>query len=186
MRLIPGTQTARIGAAYFGSLAAAGRAVSRVLRAGVLPATLEFLDATCIATVEDFAAVGLRRDAGALLIFGQDGGPEQVARDVARIAEACEAEGAIEVVVAGSEAEADRLLEARRAALPSLSRLGRITLLEDATVPRSQIAAMVERIEAAAARHDLRIGTFGHAGDGNLHPTIVLPDPDDHDTVERA
>src|SRR3954452_5979905 len=100
MRLIPGTQTARIGAAYFGSLAAAGRAVSRVLRGGVLPATLEFLDATCIATVEDFAAVGLRRDAGAALIFGQDGGPEQVARDVARIERACREEGALEVSVA--------------------------------------------------------------------------------------
>jgi glycolate oxidase len=61
-----------------------------------------------------------------------------------------------------------------------------VTLLEDATVPRSQIAAMVERIDAAAARYDLRIGTFGHAGDGNLHPTIVLADADDHDAVERA
>jgi glycolate oxidase len=135
--------------------------------------------------VEDFAAVGLRRDAGALLIFGQDGGPEGVARDVTRIAEACEAEGALEVVVAEAGPESDRILEARRATLPSLSRLGRVTLLEDATVPRSQIAAMVERIEAAGARHGLRIGTFGHAGDGNLHPTVVLADAGD-DAVARA
>ena len=186
LKLVPEPPASRVGLAYFESLAAAGRAVSRALREGVLPATLEFLDATCIETVEDFAAIGLRRDAGALLIFGQDGDREPVDRDVQRIAAACEAEGALEVQVAGDEAEAQRILEARRAALPSLSRLGRVTLLEDATVPRSQIAAMVERIEQAAARHDLRIGTFGHAGDGNLHPTIVLADPDDHDSVERA
>ncbi|MBA3408757.1 MAG: FAD-binding protein [Solirubrobacterales bacterium] len=186
LRLVPAPESSGLGLAYFPSLAAAGRAVSRVLRGGVLPATLEFLDAVCIETVEDFAAVGLRRDAGAVLIFGQDGGPEGVQRDVARIAEACEAEGAIEVNVARDAAEGERILDARRAALPSLSRLGRVTLLEDATVPRSEIAAMVERIEAAGARHGLRIGTFGHAGDGNLHPTIVLPDPDDAEAVERA
>lgn len=185
VRLVPAPEATQFGLAYFSTLAAAGRAVSRVLRTGVLPATLEFLDATCIETVEDFAAVGLRRDAGALLIFGQDGGPEGVARDVTRIAEACEAEGALEVVVAQDAAHSERILEARRAALPSLSRLGRVTLLEDATVPRSQIAAMVERIEAAGARHGLRIGTFGHAGDGNLHPTVVLPDSGE-DAVGRA
>lgn len=186
LKLVPAPATSRVGLAYFPSLADAGRAVSRALSEGVLPATLEFLDATCIQTVEDFAAIGLRRDAGALLIFGQDGEPEPVDRDVHRIAAACEREGALEVRVAADEAEAQRILEARRAALPSLSRLGRVTLLEDATVPRSQIAAMVERIEAAAERHGLRIGTFGHAGDGNLHPTIVLADPDDRDAVERA
>jgi glycolate oxidase len=185
MRLVPAPEATGLGIAYFPTLAAAGRAVSRVLRGGVLPATLEFLDATCIATVEDFAAVGLRLDAGAALIFGQDGGPEGVGRDVATIAEACAAEGAIEVVVAEDAARAERILAARRAALPSLSRLGRVTLLEDATVPRSEIATMVERIEAIAERHGLRIGTFGHAGDGNLHPTVVLADADD-DAVRRA
>jgi glycolate oxidase len=183
--LLPAPQGSGHGLAYFPSLAAAGRAVSRVLRGGVLPATLEFLDATCIETVEDFAAIGLRRDAGAVLIFGQDGGAEAVERDLARMAQACRDEGAIEVTVARDAAEADRILEARRAALPSLSRLGRVTLLEDATVPRSEIAAMVERIEAAGARHGLRIGTFGHAGDGNLHPTIVLAD-EEEDAVARA
>jgi glycolate dehydrogenase FAD-linked subunit len=185
LRLVPAPDTSKVGIAYFSALSAAGRAVSRVLAGGTLPATLEFLDATCIETVEDFAAIGLRRDAGAVLIFGQDGGPEAVERDVARMAQACRDEGALEVTVARDAAEADRILEARRAALPSLSRLGRVTLLEDATVPRSEIAAMVERIEAAGARHGLRIGTFGHAGDGNLHPTIVLAD-EDEDAVRRA
>jgi glycolate oxidase len=185
LRLVPAPEESGTGLAYFDDLATAGRAVSRVLAAGVLPATLEFLDATCIETVEDFAAIGLRRDAGALLIFGQDGDPGAVARDMERIADACRAEGASHVRVAGSAAEAQPILEARRAALPSLSRLARLTILEDATVPRSRIAEMVERIQAVAREHELLIGTFGHAGDGNLHPTCVL-DPEDADAVARA
>ena len=185
LRLVPAPEEAGTGLAYFADLAAAGRAVSRVLASGVLPATLEFLDATCIETVEDFAAIGLDRDAGALLIFGQDGDPGAVGRDMERIARACEAEGASHVRVAGSAAEAGPILEARRAALPSLSRLGRLTILEDATVPRSKIAEMVARIQVVAREQDLLIGTFGHAGDGNLHPTCVL-DPEDADAVARA
>jgi glycolate oxidase len=135
--------------------------------------------------VEDFAGIGLRRDAGALLIFGQDGNRHSIDRDMQRMAEACEAEGATAVRIAASDAEAADVLQARRAVLPALSRLQPLTILEDATVPRSRIAEMVQRIQEIAARHDLTIGTFGHAGDGNLHPTVVL-DPADDAAVERA
>jgi glycolate oxidase len=93
--------------------------------------------------------------------------------------------GATAVRIAGSEAEAADVLEARRAVLPALSRLEPLTILEDATVPRSRIAEMVARIQEIAERHGLTIGTFGHAGDGNLHPTVVL-DPADGAAVERA
>ncbi len=147
--------------------------------------TLEFLDQVCLGSVEDFAHIGLDTSAGALLIFGQDGDPGAIERDMARMAEACEAEGATQVRLAGSPEEAAELLEARRAALPSLSRLAPLTILEDATVPRSRIAEMVADIQEIAGRYDLKIGTFGHAGDGNLHPTAVL-DPSDADAVTRA
>jgi glycolate oxidase len=143
--------------AYFGDLGDAARAVSRVLASGVLPVTLEFLDQVCIDAVEGYSQIGLDRSAGALLIFGQDGDPGSIERDMARMAEACEAEGATQVRIAGSEAEAADVLAARRAVLPALSRLEPLTM----------------------------IGTFGHAGDGNLHPTVVL-DPGDAAAVERA
>ena len=87
--------------------------------------------------------------------------------------------------IAESPEAAAEVLEARRAALPALSRLEPLTLLEDATVPRSRIAEMVEFIQEVAQRHELKIGTFGHAGDGNLHPTAVL-DPADEGAVDRA
>jgi glycolate oxidase len=185
LRLVPKPQASSVGTAYFGDLASAGRAVSRTLAAGVLPATLEFLDAYCIKTVEAFAGVGLDTSAGALLIFGQDGSAETVSADMERIADACRAEGATDIRRASDAAEATRLMEARRAALPALARLGPITLLEDATVPRSKLAEMVERIEAIAASYGLTIGTFGHAGDGNLHPTCVLAS-NSAEEVERA
>src|SRR4051794_19727266 len=185
LRLVPAPEASGTGMAYFRGLGDAARAVSRVLASGILPVTLEFLDRVCIGSVEDFAHIGLDTTAGALLIFGQDGDPQTIERDMARMAAACEAEGATEVRLAGSPAEAAEVLEARRAALPSLSRLAPLTILEDATVPRSRIAEMVAHIQEIAARYDLKIGTFGHAGDGNLHPTAVL-DPADADAVARA
>ena len=88
--------------------------------------------------------------------------------------------------IAESAGGGGRVLEARRAALPALSRLEPLTLLEDATVPRSRIAEMVECIQEVAARHELTIGTFGHAGDGNLHPTAVLDPADEGAVASRA
>jgi len=185
VRLLPAPEATGTGMAYFRDLGDAARAVSRVLSSGVLPVTLEFLDQVCIDAVEGFSKIGLDRSAGALLIFGQDGDPGAIERDMARMAEACEAEGATEVRIAGTEAEAADVLAARRAVLPALSRLEPLTILEDATVPRSRIAEMVARIQEIAQAHSLTIGTFGHAGDGNLHPTVVL-DPADEAAVDRA
>jgi glycolate oxidase len=185
LRLLPAPEASGTGMAYFGDLGDAARAVSRVLASGVLPVTLEFLDRVCIDAVEGYSQIGLDRSAGALLIFGQDGDPGAIERDMERMAQACEAEGATEVRIAGSEAEAADVLAARRAVLPALSRLEPLTILEDATVPRSRIAEMVARIQEIAEREGLMIGTFGHAGDGNLHPTVVL-DAGDTAAVQRA
>jgi glycolate oxidase len=185
LRLMPAPEESGTGMAYFADLADAARAVSRVLSSGVLPVTLEFLDRVCIDAVEGYSQIGLDRTAGALLIFGQDGDPGTIERDMRRMADACEAEGATDVRIAGTAEEAADVLQARRAVLPALSRLEPLTILEDATVPRSRIAEMVARIQEIAERHDLLIGTFGHAGDGNLHPTVVL-DAADEDAIRRA
>jgi glycolate oxidase len=185
LRLVPAPEASGYGMAYFPDLAAAARAVSRVLASGVLPVTLEFLDQVCIGAVEDYAQIGLDTSAGALLIFGQDGSPAVIEHDLERMAQACASEGATSVRIAESPEAAAEVLEARRAALPSLSRLEPLTLLEDATVPRTRIAEMVQYIQEVAQRHELKIGTFGHAGDGNLHPTAVL-DPADGRAVRHA
>jgi glycolate oxidase len=185
LRLVPAPEASGYGMAYFPDLADAARAVSRVLASGILPVTLEFLDRVCIGAVEDYAHIGLDTSAGALLIFGQDGNPVVIERDLERMAHASTTEGATSVRIAESPEAANEILEARRAALPALSRLEPLTLLEDATVPRSRIAEMVDFIQEVAERHQLKIGTFGHAGDGNLHPTAVL-DAADEGAVDRA
>ena len=151
----------------------------------MVPATLEFLDATCIAAVEDFAHLGLRTDAGALLLFGDDGEADAVARDLARMGDLCAEHGALDVTLAREVAESEALLSARRCTLPALSRVDSLLVLEDVTVPRPRLPAMVDRIADVARRHDLTIGTFGHAGDGNLHPTAVL-DVHDEAAVGRT
>jgi glycolate oxidase len=159
--------------AYYVDLEAASEAVARIVASGVLPATLEFLDATCIGAVDDFAGLGLRRDAGALLLFGDDGDEASAQRSVELMAGVCAA-SAIEITLAETVAAAEALLAARRCSLPALARLGNTTILEDVTVPRPQLATMVAKVHDIAAKHNVHIGTFGHAGDGNLHPTAIV------------
>lgn len=186
LALRPAPATAGTGVAYFPDLAAAGRAVTAIIAAGILPATLEFLDRSCVRAVEDFARLGLRTDAGALLLFGDDGESDTVARALERMSDVCAAHHALDVTTAAEVAQAEALLAARRCALPALSRLGELTILEDATVPRPRIAEMVDRIDAIGAHHGVTIATFGHAGDGNLHPTCVVESEEDTDTIARA
>ncbi|MFP5348143.1 MAG: FAD-linked oxidase C-terminal domain-containing protein, partial [Actinomycetes bacterium] len=183
--LLPMPATSATGVAYFPTLADAGRAVAAILADGVVPATLEFLDRKCINAVEDYARLGLDRTAGALLLFGDDGAADVVERNLARMGEICEEQGATSTTVAREVAESEALLEARRCSLPALARLAPVTVLEDVTVPRPKIAEMVDRIDEIAEEHGVSIVTFGHAGDGNLHPTAVI-DPTDGDAAERT
>ncbi|GAA3345653.1 glycolate oxidase subunit GlcD [Amorphoplanes nipponensis] len=176
--LVPAPPTAGYGVAYFDSLADAGRAVAAVVGAGLVPATLEFLDATCIEAVESHAGLGLDRGAGALLLFGDDGAPAQVDAALATMVTACRDAGARAVTTAPDVATAEDLLAARRCTLPALSRLGSLTVLEDVSVPRPRLAEAVARIGDIARGTGVRVGVFGHAGDGNLHPTAVADGQD--------
>jgi glycolate oxidase len=184
--LSPRPKASKYGVAYFNNLAEASVAVDSIVASGILPATLEFLDNTCIKAVEDFAHLGLDKEAGALLLFGDDGGAESVEKAVAEMADiSSRARGVRGVTLAPDVAAADALLYARRCSLPALARLGSISILEDISVPRPQLSRAAEAIEAIGAKYSLLIGTFGHAGDGNLHPTIVI-NKDDEDEVARA
>lgn len=183
--LLPAPAASGTGLAYFPSLVESGRAVARILASGILPATLEFLDRRCIAAVEAYAGLGLDVNAGALLLFGDDGPSELVQQNLDRMAELCRADGAASVTVAGGAAQAEALLAARRCSLPALARLAPVTILEDIAVPPPVIAEIVDQIERIAQRHGVTIATFGHAGDGNLHPTACV-DPTEEGAVPRA
>jgi len=184
--LAPRPEASKYGVAYFEDLAAAAAAVEKIITAGILPATLEFLDNTCLVAVEDFAHLGLDTKAGALLLFGDDGDLVSIEQSVNKMEEIAKSSaGCRGVNLAADVAAAEALLYARRCSLPALARLSSLSILEDIAVPRKSMAEAVKRIEAIGKKHGLRIGTFGHAGDGNLHPTIVL-DKDDPREVAAA
>ncbi|OLN22226.1 glycolate oxidase subunit GlcD [Domibacillus antri] len=185
LKLIPMPETKQTMLALYQSMDAAAKSVSEIIAAKIIPATLEFLDRPTLKAVEDFAKIGLPTDVEAVLLIEQDGPAEIVARDMQKIADICTREQAVSVQIAATEAEALALTSARRAALSALARLKPTTILEDATVPRSEIANMVKAINEIAAKHNVTIATFGHAGDGNLHPTCPT-DARDHDEMERV
>lgn len=173
LKLIPQPETKQTMLVLFRSLEAAAETVSAIISSRIIPATLEFLDQATTKVVEDFAQIGLPTEAAAVLLIEQDGTVETVKRDMDKIVTLSKQHGAFEISLAKTDKEASELMTARRAALTALSRLKPTTILEDATVPRSEIATMVMAIEAIAEKYNLTICTFGHAGDGNLHPTCL-------------
>lgn len=185
LKLVPMPETKKTILALYQDIDAAARSVSKIIANKIIPTTLEFLDKATLEVVEDFAKVGLPTDVEAVLLIEQDGPLEVVDRDIQKIAELCKTEKAVSVEIAQSVEHATALATARRSALSALARLKPTTILEDATVPRSEIAKMVRAINEIAAKYDVKICTFGHAGDGNLHPTCPT-DSRNHDEIERV
>lgn len=185
LKLIPKPQTKRTFLALYDDIIDAGRTVSAIISRKVIPSTLELMDSVTIGCVEDYAQIGLPRDVAALLLIETDGHPEVVKEEAEQIRAACNENRVRTLRGAKDQAEAAELATARRMALSALARSKPTTILEDVTVPRPAIPEMMTAIEEAAARFSVRIGTFGHAGDGNLHPTC-LTDERDRDEIERV
>ena len=184
-KLIPAPKHRVTMMGIFKTLPDAGNAVAGIIKAQVIPATLEIMDRMTIRTVEDFAKIGLPTDAEALLLIEVDGMSEELVR--------AEAEAVMQVVrdnngdlkTANTDQERDQLWTARRNALPALASLNNTVVLEDATVPRSRITDMLIACEEIGKKYNLTLGTFGHAGDGNLHPTILC-DKRNQEEIERV
>jgi glycolate oxidase len=173
LKLIPKPAHQKAMMAVFDEMGKASKAVAAIIAAHIVPATLEFMDNFTIRAVEDFSRVGLPTDAAALLLVEVDGHRAQVEEDAAKVEEICRGLGAGTIRVAQNAAERDKVWQARRSALSALAKLKPTLVLEDATVPRSRIPEMVAALQEISRKHDITIGTFGHAGDGNLHPTIL-------------
>ena len=187
LRLLPSPAAKLTLLAFFASVPAAGEAVAGITAAGLVPVTLELMDAFTIAAVEDVHALGLDRTAAAMLMVESDAPGASAATEMAAIEAACAAAGATSIVRAADPQEADWLRQARRAAHGALERSG-AARMDDVGVPRSRIPEMLAEIEAVSRRHALRVGVFGHAGDGNLHPTYIVDrdDPAAEEQIDRA
>jgi len=185
LRLIPQPVAKQTLVATYADLGQAAQTVSDIIAAHIIPCTLEFLDRTTIHCVEDFAKVGLPLDCEALLLMETDGHPAAVVEEAAQMEALARQNGALEIRVAKDEAEATKLATARRSAFSALARVAPTTILEDATVPRSELAKMIRLVDSVAKKYQLRVGTFGHMGDGNLHPTF-LTDERNQDEMHRV
>ena len=157
-------------AAVFPSTSAAGRAVTAITAAGAVPSLMELIDQVHLRAIEDYRPMGLDTKAAALLLAASDSGVEA---DLDEIAALCSEAGATEVYRATDAAEADALLAARRLAYPAVERLGTV-IVDDIAVPRSRLGDALDGIAAAATKHGVQIGVIAHAGDGNLHPNIIV------------
>ncbi len=174
VRLRPAPSGASTMVATFPTLGAAGRAVAAIGAAGLGLSLMGIVDRTTTIAVDDWRNMGLDREAAAMLLVQSDSPPPLRAAEVERAAELADAAGATYTAFTDDPDESEMLLQARRLAIPALERLGD-TLLDDVAVPRPKLPDLIARTEAIAERHQVTIGAFGHAGDGNLHPTIVLP-----------
>lgn len=184
VKLIPAPETKASMLAIFNSLEDAGNTIREIIASKVIPATLEIMDQVTIRTVENYAKVGLPTDAKAILLIEVDGIPEVVAREAEAVEKVVQQNNGT-IQRAENDQERENIWTARRAALPALAQFRPTTVLEDATVPRSKITEMLLFLEELAKKYNLHIGTFGHAGDGNLHPTI-LTDARDKEEMERV
>ena len=188
LRLTAKPKFARTALVEFPALADASRTVNAILSAGIVPATLELMDETAIACIEESLHLGLPLNVEATLLIETDGADEAgVLREIEAIAEICRQCGARQVKVARDEAERSSLWKARRSVSPALARKAPNKLGEDITVPRSAIPEAIRRIKAVSAKYGLPIVIFGHAGDGNLHPNILFDkrDPEQWKKVEQ-
>jgi glycolate oxidase len=185
LKLVPRPAARRTMLAVYDRIEDAAETVSAIVAARIIPCTLEFLDRMTAACVEEFAQVGLPTDCAAVLLMETDGHPAVVADEAAQMEALARRHGAREVRTARDEAEALQLAAARRNAFSALARRRPTTILEDVTVPRSELATMVRFIAATAESFALQVGTFGHMGDGNLHPTF-LADERDTDEMRRV
>ena len=185
LKVLPRPAARRTMLASYDRMEDAAQTVSDIIAAKIIPCTLEFLDRMTIGCVEDYAKIGLPRDCEALLLMETDGHPAAVADEAEQMLALARARGARDVRVAGDDAEALQLAAARRSAFSALARVRPTTILEDVTVPRDKLAEMVAFIAQVAKKHALMVGTFGHMGDGNLHPTF-LTDERDADEMARV
>jgi glycolate oxidase len=184
LRLRPAPPPKQTMLAFFPTVEASGAAVAAMTAAGVEPCTLELMDRVTIGAVDDWHNLGLDRSAAALLLIESDRPGEAANAELERAASACTDAGASSVVRATNAMEADWLRQVRRLAFRAMERLG-VARMEDVGAPRSRLPELIRAIERVTAEHDVRCGTFGHVGDGNLHPTFVW-DRGDTDAEERA
>lgn len=179
----PGVQTLL---AVFDSVEQAGNAVSAVIAAGLVPATMEMMEQKIVHIIEPFAQAGLPLDAGAVLIIEVDGYLESLDAQIEEIVTILHQHEGHDMRVARNAEERARIWLARKSAAGAVSRVALAHYTVDITVPRSRLAEVLTEVNQICDEYQLQVGHLLHAGDGNLHPMILIPDPNDSEYIHRV
>ncbi len=185
LRLIPKPERVMTVLALFSDVRASGAAVSALIAAGVVPRCIELLDRQTLEAVRD-KGVAVDARAAAMLLIEVDGDEQACDAALERVGEVCTKAQAIDVLVAQNEAQRARLWEARKQLSPITKAMERYKISEDVVVPRMQIPVLLDEVEAISESTGIRMLTYGHAGDGNLHTIFLWGDPDASQRVEEA
>ena len=186
LALIPKPEATVTLLALFADVHACGRATAAVVGCGVIPRCIELLDESTLDAVRARGAASVDAAAKAMLIIEVDGNAQTCDADMERVGGACDEAGAMEVLVAKDEAQRARLWEARRALSPTTKAMAKHKVSEDVVVPRGSIPALLAEVEAISAATGVRMLTYGHAGDGNLHVNLLWDDPAHEPNVRTA
>ncbi|MBW2568138.1 MAG: FAD-binding protein [Deltaproteobacteria bacterium] len=185
LRLLPLPKTIKTTMAVFGTMETAAEAVSSIIRHGIIPRTIEYMDNASIKCVESHLKLGLPVQAGALLLIEVDGNKDEVEKAVEEIKNLCIQQGATGFEIAQTKKEAANFWKARKAISPALFKYGPDKINEDIVVPRSKVPDLVRKINALRAETKLTMVSFGHAGDGNIHFNVML-DKKNKEELEKA
>ena len=184
LRILRAPEGARPALIGFASSEVAGACVSDIIKAGILPVAIEFMDRPCIEATDAFANAGYP-DCEALLIVEVEGSEAEISEQLERILEIARRHDPVELRLSESEEESARIWAGRKSAFGAMGQLGDYMCL-DGTIPVSQLPLVLRRIGEMSARHGLKVANVFHAGDGNMHPLILFDanKPGDLETCE--
>ncbi|MSQ05110.1 MAG: FAD-binding protein [Nitrosomonadaceae bacterium] len=185
VKLIPKPEKAQVVMVAFDDIRKAGNAVANVIGAGIIPAGMEMMDKIAIHAVEGYVHAGYNLEATAILLCESDGTAEEVTEEIQRISEIMEESGAIEIKISSNETERLMFWAGRKAAFPAAGRISPDYYCMDGTIPRKNLAHVLNIIEKLSTEYNLRCMNVFHAGDGNLHP-LILYDANLPDQLKKA
>ncbi len=188
LKLLPKPAGKKTMLVQFASIDGAARAVSTIIRNKIIPATLEFLDATTISCIRGNTGLPVLEQCRALLIIEVDGDEDILEKQSRTILELLSPLDILESRVAADHAEAEAIWDVRRSVSPSMRKINPDKFNEDIVVPRSKVPEMIRSLERISAAYNIPIVNFGHAGDGNIHVNVMvdLRHPGMQQTVDKA
>jgi len=174
LKLLPKPEAKKTMLVQFDTISGAARAVAEIIRAKIIPTTLEFLDAATIGCIRDISPIHLPDECKALLIIEVDGDIDIIEKQAARIMDILRPLGVLDTRVASDALESEEIWEVRRKVSPSLRKVNPDKFNEDIVVPRSKVPDMIRALEELSVKYGVPIVNFGHAGDGNIHVNVMV------------